>query len=436
MVEKSQKMWRNDLMELAERCMIQVRKRDITTFKIKRIHKHDLMRDLCLSKAKQESFVFIVDQSNASSSSMIRKVRRASSQKSLRIQCIKSPNLLSLLFFNGFSPDEETEKLFPNILLNYIDNHEDNLNKLRLIFESLLVCDTVPVAVGVLFSKAQGAWRYMCNNFKLLRVLNYKRRLDNEVIAGRKLPNDIGNLIHLRFLSLRGIVFWWRKLPSSLGNLRCLLTLDLRLGNKDSQSIHVPNVIWKMKKLRHLYLPLKYNSKTKLKLGTLRNLQTLVNFNTKSCYLKDLMNVTNLRELAIKGPFEIEDFNVEELEKNPPVIEGKYLYSLSIIDRGGRIDMRQLNHLLSSCISLCKLCLDVKINELPKYNHLSSNLAYIKLSYYKVDDDPMPTLEKLPNLRILKLLNVALRANKIVYSAQGSPKLESLRLKQLFNLEE
>ncbi|XP_039039346.1 probable disease resistance RPP8-like protein 4 [Hibiscus syriacus] len=48
----------------------------------------------------------------------------------------------------------------------------------------------------------------------------------------------------------------------------------------------------------------------------------------------------------------------------------------------------------------------------------------------------MPTMEKLPNFRILELDYEALIANKIYFSAQGFPKLESLRLKQVFNLEE
>ncbi|PPS04708.1 hypothetical protein GOBAR_AA15956 [Gossypium barbadense] len=63
------------LMELAERCMIQVRERDI---KIRSFQMHDLMRDVCLSKAKQEKFFYIADQSNACQLSTIGRVRRVS----------------------------------------------------------------------------------------------------------------------------------------------------------------------------------------------------------------------------------------------------------------------------------------------------------------------------------------------------------------------
>nr|KJB84202.1 hypothetical protein B456_N010200 [Gossypium raimondii]KJB84203.1 hypothetical protein B456_N010200 [Gossypium raimondii] len=223
------------LMELVERCMIQVREIDVATLKVKKIQMRDLMRDLCLSKAKQENFVFIVDRSNASSLSMIRK----------------------------FFPEGALEK-------------------------------SLPLEVHL---KIRGIWRYLFNNFKLLRVLNYEIRRTCDLFGEWMLPSAIGNLVHLRFLSLRNLKFQWSKLPSSLGNLRCLQTLDLRV---DNDRIHVPNVIWRMEELRHIYLPFSCKSRTKLKLGTLRKLLTLVNFNTKNCYLKDLINLTNLKTVGDK----------------------------------------------------------------------------------------------------------------------------------------
>ncbi|KAE8725272.1 hypothetical protein F3Y22_tig00009009pilonHSYRG00393 [Hibiscus syriacus] len=146
-----------------------------------------------------------------------------------------------------------------------------------------------------------------------------------------KLIGDIGNIIHLRFLSLQGLEFTNTKLPSSLGNLRCLQTLNLRI--EAIGRIHVPDVIWRMEQLRHLYLPMKRDYKTKLRLDTLRNLLTLLNFNTKKCYLKYLSNMTKLRELEIRGPFKIEDFNKEELDKNPPISSHLGYYQFGRNDR-------------------------------------------------------------------------------------------------------
>ncbi|TYH46732.1 hypothetical protein ES332_D11G358900v1 [Gossypium tomentosum] len=413
------------LMELVERCLIQVRERDVATLKVKTIQMHDLMRDLCLSKAKQENFVFIVDQSNASSLSMIRKVRRVSVHEFFFIQCIKSPNIRSLLFFNEFFPLEELEKSLPLEVLNYVKEHDDEVwHPLYLI---LLIS-----VISTMALKAWGIWRYMFNNFQLLRALNYEGTTGDS-FAGFKLPSDIGNLIHLRFLSLKDLRFFWGKLPSSLGNLRCLQTLDLRV---DSYRIHVPNVIWRMEELRHLYLGFDFESSSKLKLGTLRKLLTLVNFNTKNCYLKDLINMTNLRELEIFGPFNIENFNEKELGENPPIIGSKYLHSLSIITPGDEsIDPKHLAQLLSNCTSICKLSIGIRISELPEYHYFSSHLAYIQLSRCKLEKDPMPTLEKLPNLRILEF-EISFVGKEMFCSAPGFPKLETLILAEHFALEE
>ncbi|KAK9041481.1 hypothetical protein V6N11_016581 [Hibiscus sabdariffa] len=387
-----------------------------------------------VERAKQESFVFIVDQSNASSLSIVPTVRRVSLHKFCWIQCIKSLNLRSLFFFDEFITEEAIGNLFPRKLMYYVENQRPEQHGKPLL---CIVCIWLfGVGLGVVLPKILGVWRHVCNNCRLLRVLNCEGKANGDNFAGCKLASDIGNLIHLKFLSLRGLEFLWWKLPSSLGNLRCLQTLDLRLG-RSFQYIHVPNVIWRIEKLKHLYLPENCSKKTKLKLATLRKLQTLVNFNSESCYVEDLINMTNLRELVIRGPFEIQGFNVEELDKNPPIIEGMYLHSLSIIiDFYERIDPRHLRHLLSSCLSLRKLSLEVEIGELPKYDHLSSDLAYITLSRCNLEEDPMPTLEKLPNLRILELYDKASRANKMCFSAQGFPKLESLCLSRFFNLEE
>ncbi|TYJ11990.1 hypothetical protein E1A91_A11G316600v1 [Gossypium mustelinum] len=247
------------LMELAERCMIQVRERDI---KIRSFQMHDLMRDVYLSKAKQEKFFYIADQSNA---------------------C--HPRLRSLLFFDEFLPEEKLEKVVPLTMERYFDIHDDEL------FNPLV-------------------W----------------------------------------FVGLLGVT-----------------------------------------QLRHLYLPEECSRKTKLKLGTLKNLQTLVNFNTKNCYVKDLINMTNLRELEIRGPFNMEDFNMEELDKNPPIIQSKYLHSLSIINDEERIDPKHLAHLLLSCENISKM---------------------------------------------LDLHEEAFIGEEMLCSAQGFPKLESLNLIMLNNLKE
>ncbi|KAK9044804.1 hypothetical protein V6N11_058695 [Hibiscus sabdariffa] len=144
--------------------------------------------------------------------------------------------------------------------------------------------------------------------------------------------------------------------------------------------------------------------------------------------------MTNLRVLAICGPFKIQGFNEKKLNENPPIIQAKYLHTLSITSFSERIDPRHLNHLLSSCTSICKLSLVyVKLSKLPELRYLSSNLAYIHLENCELQEDPMPTLEQLPNLRVLELRYDTFQGKKMFCSVQGFSKLECLRLEYLFN---
>ncbi|MFQ6635538.1 hypothetical protein Gotur_011299 [Gossypium turneri] len=147
--------------------------------------------------------------------------------------------------------------------------------------------------------------------------------------------------------------------------------------------------------------------------------------------------MTNLRELGINLPFNFENFNEKELGENPFIIGSKYLHSLSMITRRLKIsiDPRHLAHLLSTCTSICKLNIAAEISKLPEYHYFSSHLTYIRLRWCKFEEDPMPTLEKLPNLRILEFER-SFEGKEMFCSAQGFPKLESLILEQLLILRE
>ena len=59
-------------------------------------------------------------------------------------------------------------------------------------------------------------------------------------------PRDVGQLIHLKFLCIKGFISHV-KLPSSIGRLVNLQSLDL-----GANVFNIPHSIWKLKKLRHL----------------------------------------------------------------------------------------------------------------------------------------------------------------------------------------
>lgn len=120
-----------------------------------------------------------------------------------------------------------------------------------------------------------------------------------------ELPNEVGNMIHLRYLSLRHSRI--TRLPSSVAKLTCLQSLDFR-AFVSSKS---PNVVGKMKQLRHLYFPLfGFKNTGKQKLSSLGNLQTL-HISSDDFDWSDLDALTNLRKLASVRPLEEYGGNIE-----------------------------------------------------------------------------------------------------------------------------
>ncbi|CAA3022067.1 disease resistance At1g50180 [Olea europaea subsp. europaea] len=241
------------LAELAERCMVQVNVKE-TAGGFKNCRLHDLMRDLCLSKAKDENFANVIyfrrDKKPMDSLSSSRRIRRISFYLDSdldsdithdAVACSENRHIRSAFFYAN-------------------DCRHDVLQQMR----------------------------FHLSRFKLLRVL-YLQGFQ----SADELPKSIGDLIHLKYLSLSYSKF--KKLPSSLSKLVYLQTLDLEVDD----SLQIPNIIWKMKSLRHLHLPSKFQTQDglKLRLDGLIELETLINFNTSLCDVKDLDTLTNLRKL-------------------------------------------------------------------------------------------------------------------------------------------
>ncbi|KAK3028652.1 hypothetical protein RJ639_037832 [Escallonia herrerae] len=160
---------------------------------------------------------------------------------------------------------------------------------------------------------------HICFKMRSLRVLDLRN------VAVWRLPDSMGELIHLEFL---GLVLCTAELPTSICNLKSLQTLDLR-------------------------------------------------------------SPTPIRKL-------------------PPEI----------------CKLEQLRHLQ-----------DGVIDELPASGSFPESLASLILRDSEFTEDPMPTLESLPNLRSLELIRVY-HGNKIVCSASGFRQLEVIRISDLGELEE
>ncbi|KAL4616015.1 hypothetical protein ACB092_07G169000 [Castanea dentata] len=344
------------LQELVQRCMVHAGKIG-SLGRIKTCRVHDLMHDFCLAKAQRENFLLMSNICSLGlSEEHIGKIRRLAINWKSSDECLQGIKL----------------KKYPY---------------LRSLLYSMLHLNHVYV-------------KELCfKNFKLLRVLN----LENYT---RKLPEDIGLLIHLKFLSIKNSTM--TSLPSSLGNLRCLQTLDLR-----SHAMSVPNVFKKMEQLRHLYLPSKYEVSEKLELANLCYLQTLENVQPKTIQMATSFRLNRLRVLGVWRYY-----------KEPA---------------------QDAIQIVSSCPHIHKLSLRMIINKLLEVHQFSPNLAKLTLRNTRLNVDPMATFENLPNLKILRLLHKTFSGDTMLdhfaeryldNSKGGFPLLQSLVICRLDKLKE
>lgn len=386
--ENMEDMAQRCLNELVERCMIQVVQKS-STGRMRTCQMHNLMRDLCVSKAKEENFLEMVNSGHINEPTdcfNLPVIHRAKSMGKVR---------RIALFL-----DHNIDRLFPSQLKSHL-----HLRSLICFHEKAAqLCE----------------WRIMKSvfkNFKLLRVLD----LEGLHGQGGKLPKEIGYLIHLRFLSLRNTDI--DELPPTIGNLRCLQTLDLLTWNS---TVQIPNVISKMQRLRHLYLPESCGDGTeKWLLTNLRNLQALVNFPSDKCDVRDLTKLTHLRKLAIVDP------TFGDIFESPAVKFGR-LESLFFVCT----EDTNVPQVAAGCPNLYKLHIEGPIIKLPEHHQLSSKLAKLKLQGSRLNADPMETLGKLPSLRFLELQMDSFMGKELVCAKKSFPQLQSLVFGDLTNFEE
>ncbi|XP_004296556.1 PREDICTED: probable disease resistance RPP8-like protein 2-like [Fragaria vesca subsp. vesca] len=375
------------LTELVERSMVQVVNYG-SSGKVKTCRLHDLMRDLCLQKAKEEDFLDVVDFSTG---------RRLTGNKVRRL----------VLYLDNKSECEFSGK----------DGRNGHIRSL-LYFN--------PTYFGQKRSKR--IIRSVFNDFRLLRVLKFEN-MGTEY----ELPKTIGNLVHLRFLSLRRSAF--RALPSSVYKLILLQTLDLR-GSR--YEIKITNVFLNMEQLRHLYLPVKHTvSGRKLSFAKLCNLQTLVNVRIENCNLNDLVRLPNLKKLVVIASRSSQLEKLKEMLVSESITY-EHLRSLSLTEdqNSTEEDIHIPIDIVLRCPHLYKLRLGGKMSELPEQLRGYPDLTKITLYSTELKGDQIEILEKLPKLRVLYLDYMSFESETMVFSQGGFPHLEFLTLCYLYDLKE
>ncbi|XP_062083396.1 probable disease resistance RPP8-like protein 2 [Humulus lupulus] len=380
------------LSELVERSMIQVKDMS-STGRIKSFCIHDLMRDLCVSKARDENFLHLMDLRN--------KVEEP-------IESVSTVPITNVRRLAIYCDRESTGNDFVHMVRNmdgslrYLSVHERHI-----AFEG-------------------GVFRHVCNRFLRLRVLIIDFR---DFQRTTMLPKEIGNLIHLRLFSMPNSRI--KMIPSYFGNWRCLQTLRVW-----TDSDKIPNSMCKLEQLRHLYFLNSYLS-TGVRIGEFlrstksRNLlQTLVGIRTKHLFLSDLLQLKNLKKLAI-----VVDGNFDSFLHNPQTLTFTRLLSIQVTALGNDVKI-DIVPLILSCPQIYKLALESPVVRLPQVNQFPPNLINLRLFNLRLEDDPMPTLEKLPKLRVLVIDRYSFMGDEMVCSRGGFNRLESLELSGLQGLKE
>ncbi|CAN6211281.1 unnamed protein product [Urochloa humidicola] len=294
---------------------------------------------------------------------------------------------------------------------------------------------------------------------KLLRL----RVLDLEDTINLKNSDleHIGELRHLRYLSLRGTDT--SKLPSSLQNLRYLETLDIQ----DTQVTQLPSGIAKLEKLCYLLagtnfskdlLRNKHNGKDSLLpclccncnpgecckvfnlsvsapegIEKLQNLHMLGvvnvgNGNGVAGRLKKLTNLTNLRRLGVAGLTEKEGKDLCQ-----SIGELKQLRRLEVRSDSLAF-LAQTPQKIPRYLDSLRLC--GNLSSLPKWISSLNDLARVKLLGTQLKREDIQHLQNLPNLTLLGLWEKSYIGNSLYFCTGTFLKLKFLDIDGLDEINE
>ncbi|KAJ3684771.1 hypothetical protein LUZ61_013935 [Rhynchospora tenuis] len=378
--------------ELIQRCLLQSAEKSWNG-NCKRCLMHDLVREMAIHEAREENFFTVFSKAEDDGCQLaVKKVRRATLQyKPPTNFDIRSTDIRSLLVF--------------------------------------------------------GIYKFKNRGFRLLRVLCIERFNFHHYEIFHQ--GWLEGLTHLRYLGFRYCDVPLQFKFLSFSSLKNLETVDFKRTSFHSSNLvadtfnslcrpivgHVFHSLWKLPSLRHAIFGFRMAPPLPSKADHLKNIDTL-----KWVYLREIPILDchiNLRTIGIRthGSYDrIQESlqNIKDLLKRTVNLVCLSLHGhpyVPLLSEGIR-DLpchKTIQSLFFSGEWARDLCV-LNLRMFP------INLTKLALIWSKMEDDPMPVLERLQSLKVLKLLDGAFQGRELTCTEGGFPVLQNLVLKWLNNL--
>ncbi|XP_042477862.1 disease resistance protein RPM1-like isoform X2 [Macadamia integrifolia] len=190
-----------------------------------------------------------------------------------------------------------------------------------------------------------------------LHTFNFLRVLEFENLCIKSLPEELGNLIHLRYLGLKHSTL--HEIPESIRNLQNLQTLDIGCSR---MRLALPSGVLNLLRLRHLMLSMN-ETKVLSGISTLTNLQSLTGLYLRLGIIEELRSLTQLRKLELK---DVSEEHANELSASIMKMRGLVSLSLDSGDHWGK-ELLPTLELFSPPQFIRKLRLDGCLVDLPHW---------------------------------------------------------------------
>jgi disease resistance protein RPM1 len=266
--------------------------------------------------------------------------------------------------------------------------------------------------------------------FKLLKVLDF------EDAPIDYLPQEVGNLFHLKFLSLCRTKV--KILPKSVGRLQNLQTLILT----ETAVRELPIEIFRLYKLRHILahshdfeIKSSFYSlrgvKVHERVGCLKDLQALTTIEANHhgvVLFEELNKLSQLKMFAISNM--TAEFGRALCTSIQNMVHLRFL-SVCSINEDEIIDLQSIS---SPPPFLEHLALRGRLEKLPNWIPKLQNLVTLLLLFSSLEEDPLPCFQALPNLINFSLNHVYV-GEQLHFEEGGFQKLKKLTLRELKTLK-